>query len=100
MALGGMLPIVMGTNTTVTTTAVRLAVGAGDLANPQTQVVMNNGVGPIRCGPSGVTAQLGIPIAAGSTRDFQLEPGVELYAITTVTSTANPALASVTTFRV
>lgn len=90
-----LLPLT-GTNTVVTTTAVRLAAAPGQSNKVH---VYNSGTGPIFYGGSNVNVSNGIALTAGTVKDFDLGPNDELYAVSTVTSTFAPGKASVVTFQ-
>lgn len=91
---------ITGSNTTVTTVAARIATGRdGNIANPMKVTVYNVGTGPVFWGGSDVNTSVGIPLAAGAQKDFELTDGDDLYAVSTVTQTVAPAKVSVQKLR-
>lgn len=83
---------ITGTNTVVTVTAARLAAASENLNRVY---VYNSGDGKLFWGGTTVNVNNGIPINPGATQAFELGPQDELYAVSTVTSTAAPGKASV-----
>jgi hypothetical protein len=63
----------------VTTSAT--ALNAADNTSPQSIEVYNNDADPVFWGGSNVTTTNGVPIAAGTSRGFDLQPGETVYGI-------------------